>query len=90
MTMKKGHPKFGGRKKGQPNKVTATAKEALTLAFQGIGGVPALTEWGRDNPTEFYKLWAKLLPQEIKGEFSGGTVPFKVYIQSHEFDPDSA
>jgi hypothetical protein len=31
-----------GRKKGVPNKTTVACKEALQLAFQGIGGVSAL------------------------------------------------
>ena len=55
-----------GRKKGVPNKATASVKEALTLAMQGIGGVPALEAWAAENPTEFYKLWAKMLPTDVK------------------------
>lgn len=31
-----------GRKKGSLNKTTVACKEALQLAFQGIGGVSAL------------------------------------------------
>ncbi len=62
----KGHKRFGGRKKGVPNKVTADVKAALSAAFAGMGGVKAFTAWGRENPTEFYKLWAKLLPVELK------------------------
>jgi hypothetical protein len=31
----------GGRKPGTPNKTTASVREALILAFQGIGGVAA-------------------------------------------------
>ena len=56
-----------GRPKGIPNKTTAKVKEALALAFEGIGGVPTLKAWARENPTEFFKLWAKMLPQEISG-----------------------
>jgi hypothetical protein len=70
---KKNTPKTpgSGRKPGTPNKMTATAKEALTLAFQGIGGVPALTEWAKDNQTEFYKIWSRLLPQEVNAALTG-------------------
>ena len=56
-----------GRPKGVPNKSTAKVKEALALAFEGIGGVKTLKSWAMDNPTEFFKLWAKMLPQEISG-----------------------
>lgn len=57
-----------GRPKGSLNKVTVEAKRALELAFQGIGGVEALTEWAKGNPTEFYRLWAKLVPQRVTAE----------------------
>jgi hypothetical protein len=60
--------KTGGRRPGSVNKTTATTKEALTQAFQSLGGVNSLVAWGKENQTEFYKLWAKLLPQEITGK----------------------
>lgn len=56
-----------GRPKGSVNKTTAAVKEALTLAFQGIGGVPALKAWAQEHPSDFYKLWSKLLPTEVTG-----------------------
>jgi len=57
-----------GRKRGVPNKSTASVKEALALAHEGIGGVKALTKWASENQTEFYKLWSKMLPQEVTGK----------------------
>lgn len=54
--------KSGGRKKGTPNKSTTAVKNALIEAFDKLGGVDALTKWGQDEPTEFYKLWVKVLP----------------------------
>ncbi len=62
----KGGKKAGGRQKGTPNKTTANVKAALLEAFDLMGGIPALSEWGKDNPTEFYALWGKLIPQEVK------------------------
>ena len=56
----------GGRKKGSVNKTTAAVKSALQEAFVKLGGVKSLVAWGKHNPTDFYKLWAKLLPTEIK------------------------
>lgn len=55
-----------GRPKGVPNKTTRSAREAMELAFQGLGGVPKLTEWAKDNPTEFYRLWGRLIPAEVQ------------------------
>jgi hypothetical protein len=53
-----------GRPKGSANKMTRAAKEAFGLAFEELGGVGGLTEWGRRNRTEFYKLFARLIPAE--------------------------
>lgn len=65
MARPKGQPKLGGRAKGVPNKLTVAAKEAFALAFQGMGGVPALSKWAEDHPTEFYKLYARLIPVDV-------------------------
>lgn len=48
----------------QSPKVTAAARDNMALAFDLMGGVPALVVWGRSNPTEFYRLWARLIPKE--------------------------
>lgn len=58
--------KTGGRRPGSVNKLTASVKEALSLAFSEVGDVSALVAWARKNKTEFYKLWAKLLPQDLQ------------------------
>jgi len=59
--------KTGGRKKGSRNKFTVSAKEAFSRAFDATGGAVALAEWAGDNRTEFYKLFAKLIPTEVSG-----------------------
>jgi hypothetical protein len=61
----------GGRQTGTPNKTTVAVKEALVAAFDGMGGVKKLQSWATDNPTEFYKLWAKLLPQDVNANIKG-------------------
>lgn len=62
------NPKAGpGRPKGVPNKVTTVAKEAFALAFEGLGGVPKLIEWAKANPSEFFKLYARLIPVQHTG-----------------------
>ncbi len=57
--------KTGGRQKGTPNKFTMTVKEGLEHAWAGIGGAEHLTAWARENPTEFYKLYGRLIPQDV-------------------------
>jgi hypothetical protein len=63
--------KTGGRRKGSPNKTTADVKAALVAAFDQLGGVPALVRFAKKRPAEFYKLWAKLLPSEVKATVDG-------------------
>lgn len=65
--------KTGGRRPGSPNKITSEIRTALTDAFDDLGGVPSLVLWGQENRTEFYKLWSKLVPKDVKvGGTDGG------------------
>ena len=68
---KKGCPGGPGRPKGIPNKVTLSVREAIVAAFEKMGGVDALVKWAKKNPTDFYKLWTRLLPVQITGEGGG-------------------
>lgn len=63
--LKKGMPRIGGRQKGTPNKISTTVKDNVLQVFQQLGGAKAMAEWARENPTHFYNLYAKLLPQDI-------------------------
>lgn len=62
----KGMEKVGGRKKGTPNKLTGTFREAICLAYLSIGGHEAFARWASQNRTEFYRIAARLIPTEIK------------------------
>jgi hypothetical protein len=59
-----------GRPKGIPNKTTVAAREAFQMAFDKTGGPEALAKWAMDNQTEFYKLFARLIPVDVNA--SGG------------------
>lgn len=72
-TAKRRPPNAGkGRPKGSVNKVTASIKAAITEAFDKLGGVPSLVEWGQEHPTEFYALWGRLAPKEVEVSGPGG------------------
>lgn len=58
--------------------LTRSAKEALEHCFQGIGDVTAFEAWARDNRTEFYRLWGKLIPKEIVGAGEGGEIVVRI------------
>lgn len=66
-----GHPNLVraglGRPPGAINRTTRAMKEAFRDAFDALGGVPALVIWARKEPTDFYKLAARLIPHEIVG-----------------------
>jgi len=51
-----------GRPRGTPNRWTA--EPALQMAFDRLGGVDGLVEWGRKNPADFYRLYARLATSE--------------------------
>jgi hypothetical protein len=69
VTGRKPPPNAGkGRPKGSLNKSTVAVKEALSEAFEGIGGVESLKHWAGENPTAFYQLWGKMLPLQVAGD----------------------
>ena len=66
--------KKGGRAKGTPNKITGEAKTVIALAFEGIGGLPALIAWAKKNKTNraiFYThIYTKLIPVQVAGKIN--------------------
>lgn len=63
--------KAGGRQKGSLNKTTVAARTAFQMAFDGVGGADALIAWAKENPTDFYKLYSKLIPQDVNANVGG-------------------
>lgn len=74
--------KTGGRQAGTQNKLTKTVKEVFTTVFTNLqeDSEVNLMEWGKKNPTDFYKLCAKLIPAavEMKAEVEGVEQVFKI------------
>ncbi len=64
-----------GRPKGIPNKTTQTAKDAIALAADRLGGADRLVEWAKEDPANERAFWAtiypKLLPLQVTGEGGG-------------------
>ena len=71
------------RPKGSQNKITRAFKEAVLVAFNDLGGTDALTTWGRKNPTEFYRIAARLIPHEVIGPGAGGEHIVKTIVHEH-------
>lgn len=53
------------RTKGAKNKIGAQVKENVIAVFVRLGGTAAMARWARKNQTEFYKLYARLIPTEV-------------------------
>lgn len=71
-SFKKGGKPGPGRPKGVPNKLTQTAKEAIQLAAEGLGGTDRLIAWAQEDPLNERAFWSsiypKLLPLQLDGK----------------------
>lgn len=83
----KGHAKRGGRKPGTPNKITKAFREAVLSVFGQLGGEQHLLKWAKEEPTEFYKIAARLIPTELTGPAGKG---FTLLISSEYVPPAAA
>lgn len=68
----KGNP---GKPKGAISKTTRTAKEAIALAAEGLGGADRLVAWAQEDPLNERAFWSsiypRLLPLQVTGEGGG-------------------
>lgn len=75
MPLAKKGERFGGRKKGTPNKINVLLKDALieaaTLAGGKDGLVGYLKKQANDEPAAFMTLLGKVLPMQIRGNVAG-------------------
>ena len=62
----KGHKKVGGRTKGVKNKIGQDVKNSLLFVYETIGGDKSFSDWAKEEKTEFYKMYSKLLPTEME------------------------
>jgi hypothetical protein len=74
MPFEKGRLKTGGRQTGVPNRLTGAFREAVLFVYDGLGGHAAFLEWARENPTEYYKIAARLIPAEMRDDGGGKQV----------------
>lgn len=61
------------------NKITRTVKETVLAVFNDLQADPKanLFSWGKENPTDFYKIAAKLIPTEVNATVKDVTIKFK-------------
>jgi len=72
MARPKGGPKYGGRKKGTPNKDNAAIKAMIEQALSQAGGVNYLARQADENPAAFMGLVGKVLPMQVNHADNAG------------------
>lgn len=65
---------------GAKNKVPQAAKENIQAVFVRLGGTKAMSDWANDNKTEFYKIYARLLPVQGTGENGAHLVDHTIQV----------
>ena len=48
-----------------PDTLKVKSAESFQLAFEGIGGVARLIQWADRNPTQFFRLFARMIAPTI-------------------------
>jgi hypothetical protein len=76
VTEKRMPPNMGkGRPKGALNRTTTSAKEAIAIAADKLGGAERLVAWAQEDPANEKAFWTsiytKLLPVQVSGEEGG-------------------
>jgi hypothetical protein len=59
-----------GRVKGSLNKTTRTAKEAIAMAAEGLGGADRMIAWAQEDPANERAFWASIYPKLIPVQIS--------------------
>lgn len=60
-----------GKPKGALNRTTKSAKEAIAMAAEGLGGVDRLIAWAQEDPANERAFWASIYPKLIPVQVSG-------------------
>lgn len=60
-----------GRPKGAVNKTTTTAKEAIQLAAEGLGGFKRMIQWAGEDPLNERVFWSNIYPRIVPHQVAG-------------------
>lgn len=67
------------KKRGE-GKISGMAKENIAAVFVRLGGTAEMARWAKANQTEFYRLYARLVPHEVTGA-GGGPIAARVSVE---------
>ena len=76
-----GNSDSAGKKPGRrgPGKLGGQAKENIAAVFTRLGGTAAMARWAKKNQSEFYRIYARLIPVDtvLQGEDGPLTIVVK-------------
>lgn len=81
ISRKGGKREGAGRPVGVPNKLSGTVKNNVVQVFDDIGGLAYMASWAKDNPNQFFNIYAKLLPLQVNGAGNDGEHISKVVVE---------
>jgi hypothetical protein len=61
----------GRMRRSRAGLTRAEVVRTFEIAFEQIGGIPRLAVWADTNPSEFFKLYGRLLPSSNSNELDG-------------------
>lgn len=70
---------------GSKNKIPSAAKDNIQAVFIRLGGTAQMATWAKDNQTEFYKIYARMLP--VEGPGKGGAHLVHQVVEMVVVDP---
>lgn len=80
-----------GRPKGSKNKLGVSAKEAIAIAADRLGGPNRLSDWAQESPDNERVFWGtiypRLIPHEVTGADGGA---LQVHIVRFDADSNAA
>lgn len=86
----KGEAKRRGRLPGVQNVCTRVVREAIALAAEGLGGVPRLITWAKEDPRNEFafwtSIWPRLLPLTVQGTGARGEIEMSLKIDPGQLE----
>jgi hypothetical protein len=70
-----------GRPAGVPNKLSGTVKDNVVQVFEDIGGLSFMATWAKENPNQFFNIYAKLLPLQLQGNGDNGEIEHSITVK---------
>lgn len=79
-----------GRPKGQKNKTTYSALEAIAAAADELGGAKRLVDWVREDPGNEKVFWGTIYPKLLPLQVSGSGTDGALVVEIVRYGQDSA